>query len=158
MAAASSSYCCYMPLNRHCHCRTIPTSLFRSPIHRHAVVSSTRAPNSLSLALNRNAVAKAECRALLESDEYLEIDDSNDGVRSELFVRWFHEAWPYFRAHRGGTFVIVISGEIVASHHLDSVSKACDLLFSINCLVLASGIARFLDFFAIFTILMVVVN
>jgi amino-acid N-acetyltransferase len=37
------------------------------------------------------------------------------------FVGWFREAWPYIRGHRGSTFVVVISGEVIAGPDLDGI-------------------------------------
>lgn len=45
-------------------------------------------------------------------------DQEEEGTR---FVGWFREAWPYVRGHRGSTFVVVVSGEVVAGPHLDGI-------------------------------------
>ena len=47
---------------------------------------------------------------------------SGSGVDAgEEFVGFFREAWPYIRGHRGSTFVVVISSEVVSGSHLDRI-------------------------------------
>ncbi|CAK9141111.1 unnamed protein product, partial [Ilex paraguariensis] len=45
----------------------------------------------------------------------------NSMAENENFVKMMREAEPYFRAHRGSTFVLVLSAEIVDSPFLGSI-------------------------------------
>ncbi|KAH7679174.1 Amino-acid N-acetyltransferase protein [Dioscorea alata] len=71
-------------------------------------------------------------------DAVWEIVSSGDSFsENELFVSWFWQAWPYIRGHRGSIFVVVISGEIVDSPHLDSILQV--LIFFSDMLSLMCG-------------------
>lgn len=42
---------------------------------------------------------------------------------SNMFVNMMREAQPYFRAHRGGIFVLVVSAEVIQGHNFDAILK-----------------------------------
>lgn len=67
--------------------------------------------------VNLGKKMSVKCNVFSETDT----DSSSKCIRDKQFVRFFREAWPYFRAHSGGTFVVIISAEIVDSPYLDSV-------------------------------------
>ncbi|KAF8664277.1 hypothetical protein HU200_054822 [Digitaria exilis] len=50
----------------------------------------------------------------------------------EEFVAFFREAWPYIRGHRGSTFVVVISSEVMSGPHFDRVLQDISLLHGLG--------------------------
>ncbi|KAK1410328.1 hypothetical protein QVD17_36863 [Tagetes erecta] len=41
--------------------------------------------------------------------------------RCDVFVEMMREGQPYFRVHRGGVFVVVVSAEVIEGPNLDAI-------------------------------------
>ncbi|XP_043710792.1 probable amino-acid acetyltransferase NAGS1, chloroplastic isoform X2 [Telopea speciosissima] len=96
----------------------IPSGASRFPHGFRATFQSYQSIKGLPPLVSLRSNGNAERRGLFVNCHIfgeLELGNTNDRCsdKDKHFVSWFREAWPYFRAHRGSTFVVIISGEIV---------------------------------------------
>ncbi|XP_057975815.1 probable amino-acid acetyltransferase NAGS2, chloroplastic isoform X2 [Malania oleifera] len=142
MASLSSSSC--IPLQTHRGRSMLLRNRFWCSLHgfreRNGALLSGK-----PLSLVVDAKGKREGRFPLGCNVFSEsemgvVEGEVNSFKDEQFVRFFREAWPYFRAHRGGTFVVIISGEIVASQCLEPILKDIAFLHGLGIrIVLVPG-------------------
>ncbi|CAI8588996.1 unnamed protein product [Vicia faba] len=72
---------------------------------------------------NRNNEKLTQLNAFNEGLNGIIEEETFNSMEDKQFVRSFREAWPYLWVFRGSTFVLIISGEIVASPYFDPILK-----------------------------------
>ncbi|CAA0831817.1 Probable amino-acid acetyltransferase NAGS2-chloroplastic [Striga hermonthica] len=125
MAAASPNPCTPIQ-NRHGRRSTI---LSPNSIPRTKISFCVTRPVKFSSLKTYHRRGKKIC--ILET-EAAGIEASSCSVKDELFVQLFLEAWPYFLAHMGSTFVVLVSAEIIDSPHLDPLAMDISLLHGLG--------------------------
>ena len=72
--------------------------------------------------------------------------NSNGEQDYSQLIRWFRQATPYINAHRGKTFVIMLSGEAVADNNISNIIHDIALLNSLGTrIVIIHGVRAQLD-------------
>ena len=67
-------------------------------------------------------------------------------MSTENLIDWFRQATPYINTHRGKTFVIMLSGDVVADEHIHNLIHDIVVLQSLGIrLVLVHGVRKQLD-------------
>ena len=74
------------------------------------------------------------------------LGNSDDNQDYSQLIRWFRQATPYINAHRGKTFVMMLSGEAVAHPNISNIIHDIALLNSLGTrIVIVHGLRAQLD-------------
>jgi amino-acid N-acetyltransferase len=74
------------------------------------------------------------------------LGNSDDNQDYSQLIRWFRQATPYINAHRGKTFVMMLSGEAVAHSNISNIIHDIALLNSLGTrIVIVHGLRAQLD-------------
>ncbi|KAK2965537.1 hypothetical protein RJ640_030585 [Escallonia rubra] len=76
------------------------------------------------------AAVRCSCGGCSVGEETERVNGSSE--ENERFVKMMREAQPYFQAHRGSTFVVLISAEVVDTPHLTSILEDISLLHGLG--------------------------
>lgn len=135
--AASSPSSCFTSLQNHqhpqfyCHRARLGTpriwNVFSGKLSRFPSLSISSPEGGLINSRRKRNLIK--CNVLEEESSGC---SSINAIKDELFVGFFREAWPYFLAHRGSTFVVLISAEIIDGPHLDHTLMDISLLHGLG--------------------------
>ncbi|XP_024988278.1 probable amino-acid acetyltransferase NAGS2, chloroplastic [Cynara cardunculus var. scolymus] len=80
----------------------------------------------------KKKVSLSMCNVLGEFESEVTGEANMNDIKDELFVTFFREAWPYFTAHRGSTFVVLLSAEVLDSSLLDPILMDISLLHGLG--------------------------
>ncbi|KAK4367848.1 hypothetical protein RND71_011640 [Anisodus tanguticus] len=104
---------------KQCQLKILCGNTIWTPTYWQRGLTDTNSLKVLPFQVNDGKRSFRRCKVLGKTD------DVSSAIKDDLFVGFFREAWPYFLAHRGSTFVVLISAEIVDSPHLDHLLMAC---------------------------------